>query len=118
MLAANLIIPKTPSGVKTWHDFCGGPDSCQESSISWGKKVSEVLESRSGCLPANSAEGSLIVETVFGIDGFGRFFYEAILNRDYNVIMFSTLAGSFLALIGYLIADICYTLLDPRVSLD
>ncbi|MBS0621691.1 MAG: ABC transporter permease [Verrucomicrobia bacterium] len=60
--------------------------------------------------------GSLIVETIFGIDGFGRFFYEAIVNRDYNVIMFSALAGGFLALIGYLIADILYTLLDPRVT--
>lgn len=62
--------------------------------------------------------GSLIVETLFGIDGFGRFFYEAILNRDYNVIMFSVLSGAFLSLIGYLLADIAYTLLDPRVTLD
>jgi peptide/nickel transport system permease protein len=62
--------------------------------------------------------GSLIIETIFGIDGFGRFFYEAILNRDYNVILFSALAGAFLALVGYLLADIAYMLLDPRVSLD
>jgi peptide/nickel transport system permease protein len=62
--------------------------------------------------------GSLIVETLFEIDGFGRFFYEAVLNRDYNVIMFSALAGSFLTLIGYLVADIAYTMLDPRVTLD
>ncbi len=59
--------------------------------------------------------GSLIIETIFGIDGFGRFFYEAILNRDYNVIMFSAIAGSGLALLGYLLADIAYTALDPRV---
>lgn len=62
--------------------------------------------------------GTLIVETLFQIDGFGKFFYDAVLNRDYNVIMFSTLAGSFLALLGYLIADIAYMLLDPRVTLD
>lgn len=62
--------------------------------------------------------GSLIVETLFQIDGFGKFFYDAVLNRDYNVIMFSTLAGSFLSLLGYLVADIAYTLLDPRVTLD
>lgn len=62
--------------------------------------------------------GSLIIETIFGINGFGMFFYEAVLNRDYNVIMFSVLAGSFLALLGYLIADIAYTLLDPRVTLE
>lgn len=62
--------------------------------------------------------GSLIVETLFEIDGFGKFFYDAIVNRDYNVIMFSALAGAFLSLIGYLAADISYAALDPRVSLD
>lgn len=62
--------------------------------------------------------GSLIVETMFEINGFGKFFYDAILNRDYNVIMFSAIAGSFLTLIGYLVADLTYTLLDPRVTLE
>lgn len=62
--------------------------------------------------------GSLIVETLFEINGFGKFFYDAILNRDYNVIMFSAIAGSFLTLLGYLAADIAYTLLDPRLTLD
>lgn len=62
--------------------------------------------------------GSLIVETLFEINGFGKFFYDAILNRDYNVIMFSALAGSFLTLLGYLAADLAYTILDPRVTLD
>jgi peptide/nickel transport system permease protein len=62
--------------------------------------------------------GSLIVETLFEINGFGKFFYDAVVNRDYNVIMFSALAGSFLTLLGYLVADIAYTLLDPRITLD
>lgn len=62
--------------------------------------------------------GSLIVETLFQIDGFGKFFYDAILNRDYNVVMFSALAGSFLGLLGYLMADLAYAFLDPRVTLD
>ncbi len=62
--------------------------------------------------------GSLIIETIFEINGFGRFFYEAVLNRDYNVVLFSAFAGSFLTLFGYLVADISYTLLDPRVSYE
>lgn len=62
--------------------------------------------------------GSLIVETIFEINGFGRFFYEAIVNRDYNVVLFSAFAGSVLTLFGYLIADFSYMLLDPRVSLE
>lgn len=62
--------------------------------------------------------GSLIVETLFEINGFGKFFYDAVINRDYNVIMFSSLAGSFLSLLGFLVADIAYTVLDPRLTLD
>lgn len=62
--------------------------------------------------------GSLIVETLFEINGFGKFFYDAVINRDYNVIMFSAIAGSFLSLLGYLAADIAYTVLDPRITLD
>jgi peptide/nickel transport system permease protein len=62
--------------------------------------------------------GSLIVEILFDINGFGKFFYDAIINRDYNVIMFSALAGSFLSLIGYLFADLAYMWLDPRITLD
>lgn len=62
--------------------------------------------------------GSLIVETLFEINGFGKFFYEAVINRDYNVIMFSSFAGSVLSLAGYLLADIAYTVLDPRLTLE
>lgn len=62
--------------------------------------------------------GSLIVETLFDINGFGKFFYDAVINRDYNVIMFSAIAGSFLALMGYLIADLAYMWLDPRITLE
>lgn len=62
--------------------------------------------------------GALIVETVFEINGFGRFFYDAIVNRDYNVILFSAFAGSLLTLVGYLMADIIYTILDPRVGFE
>lgn len=62
--------------------------------------------------------GSLIVETLFEINGFGKFFYDAVINRDYNVIMFSSLAGSLLSLLGFLVADIAYTVLDPRLTLE
>lgn len=62
--------------------------------------------------------GSVIIETIFEIHGFGKFFYDAIIDRDYNVMMFSALVGSFLALVGYLMADIAYMCLDPRVTLE
>lgn len=62
--------------------------------------------------------GAIIVETVFDIHGFGKFFYDAILNRDYNVMMFSAIMSAFLALLGYLAADISYMILDPRVTFE
>lgn len=62
--------------------------------------------------------GSVIIETIFEIHGFGKFFYDAIIERDYNVMMFSSLASSFLALAGYLVADITYMCLDPRVTFE
>ena len=62
--------------------------------------------------------GSIIIETIFEIHGFGKFFYDAIIERDYNVMMFSSLASSFLALAGYLVADITYMCLDPRVKYE
>ena len=58
------------------------------------------------------------METLFEINGFGKFFYDAVINRDYNVIMFSAWQGPFLTLLGYLVADIAYTVLDPRITLE
>lgn len=74
--------------------------------------VTSLAASLSGLLA-----GSLIIETLFNIHGFGLFFYQATLQWDYNVLLFSTLATSLLALCSYLIADLIYTFLDPRVQL-
>jgi peptide/nickel transport system permease protein len=79
--------------------------------------ASPILTSVAGSLGVILG-GSVIVETIFEIHGFGKFFYDAIIDRDYNVMLFSALAGSFLALLGYLIADITYMILDPRVTLE
>lgn len=90
-------------------------------TVAWkhiGRNAAIILiTSLAGSLPVVLG-GSLIVETLFEINGFGRFFYEGIINRDYNVVMFSALAGSFLTLVGYLIADLSFAALDPRVSFD
>lgn len=62
--------------------------------------------------------GSVIVEMVFQVDGMGKFGFEAILQRDYNVIMAVTVLSAVLTLIGILISDILYVLVDPRISFD
>jgi len=60
--------------------------------------------------------GSVIFESVFGIPGMGRLFYESVMGRDYPVIMAILVIGAFLTLIGNLLADISYSLADPRIK--
>ncbi|MDQ6975882.1 MAG: ABC transporter permease [Mariprofundaceae bacterium] len=58
--------------------------------------------------------GSVIVEYLFSLPGMGRLFYEAILARDYTVVMGITVMGAVLTLLGNLLADIAYAWADPR----
>ena len=60
--------------------------------------------------------GSIIIEVIFSIPGMGVEAYNAILNYDYPMIItVFTLAG-FLTMVGYLVADILYAVVDPRIS--
>lgn len=59
--------------------------------------------------------GSVIIETIFGINGMGRLFYTSVLARDYPVIMGILVIGAVLTLIGNLLADIAYAVVDPRL---
>jgi len=68
-------------------------------------------------LPALLA-GSVIVEFIFTIDGMGKLAVEAVKGRDREMVLSITLVSGVLTLIGYLIADICYAIVDPRVSYD
>ena len=61
--------------------------------------------------------GSVIFESIFGIPGMGRLFYESVMSRDYPTIMGVLSIGAILTLIGNLVADIAYSYADPRVSL-
>jgi peptide/nickel transport system permease protein len=59
--------------------------------------------------------GSVIAETIFAIPGMGKLFYDAVLMRDFPVIMGILTIGSALTLIGNLLADVAYAWADPRV---
>lgn len=59
--------------------------------------------------------GSVIVEQLFSIPGMGLLFYQAVLARDYPLIMGITVIGAVLTLLGNLIADIAYAWADPRI---
>ncbi|MBI5328258.1 MAG: ABC transporter permease [Deltaproteobacteria bacterium] len=59
--------------------------------------------------------GSVIFENIFGIPGMGQLFYQAVMMRDYPVIMGVLTIGAILTLVGNLLADIGYALADPRI---
>jgi microcin C transport system permease protein len=60
--------------------------------------------------------GSLLLETIFQLDGIGLLSYKSILSRDYNVIMGLVFVQSALFLLGNVISDIAYVLVDPRID--
>ena len=59
--------------------------------------------------------GSYLIEKVFGIDGIGLLSFKAIGTRDYGIIMGFLVIGTLIRLIGNLISDLCYALIDPRI---
>lgn len=62
--------------------------------------------------------GSLVVERIFNIPGMGRYFVEAALNRDYNLVVGVTLVYGFLLVTFNAVVDVAYHFLDPRVELE
>lgn len=61
---------------------------------------------------------SLLVEVVFGIPGLGRLTYNALVAQDTNLVLGSTLIFTFIAVVGNLIEDLVFTVLDPRISYE
>jgi len=62
--------------------------------------------------------GSVIIESIFTIPGMGQLGFDAILSRDYPVVMAISTIAAFLTLIGLLLSDICYALVNPTISLE
>ncbi|MEM7173045.1 MAG: oligopeptide ABC transporter permease OppB [Pseudomonadota bacterium] len=62
--------------------------------------------------------GSVIVETIFGIPGVGRYFVQSALNRDYTLVMGTVIVIAVFVILFNLIVDLFYALLDPRVRYD
>ena len=62
--------------------------------------------------------GSLIIETIFSLDGLGRLGFEAALTRDYPVMFGTLYFFGLLGLIIGLISDLVYVLVDPRIDFE
>ena len=62
--------------------------------------------------------GSLLSESFFGIPGLGSYTIEAIQGQDFAVVRAMVFIGSMLYILGLLLTDLSYTLVDPRVRLE
>jgi microcin C transport system permease protein len=62
--------------------------------------------------------GSLLIESIFSLDGLGLLSYESIINRDYPVVFANLYIFALLGLIVNLISDLTYTWIDPRIDFE
>ncbi len=60
--------------------------------------------------------GSVIVETIFNWPGLGRLFFEGLTNKDFPLIQASVVIGSVLLIVSYILRDIVYAFVDPRIK--
>ena len=74
--------------------------------------------SYSGPAAAALLTGSVVVETIFGIPGIGRYFVQSALNRDYTVVMGTVVVVAVFIVLFNLIVDLLYAVVDPRVRYD
>jgi peptide/nickel transport system permease protein len=59
--------------------------------------------------------GAVVVETIFSWNGVGRLIIDSTMKRDYTVVMGTVLVISMITVLGNLIADLLYTVIDPRL---
>jgi oligopeptide transport system permease protein len=69
-----------------------------------------------GPAAAGALTGSVVVESIFGIPGIGRYFVQSALNRDYTMVLGTVIVFSGVLVVFNLIVDLLYAWLDPRVS--
>jgi len=62
--------------------------------------------------------GSLLIETLFSLDGLGLLSYESVIRRDYPVVLGTLFLFTLIGLLTKLISDLCYVWVDPRVKFD
>ncbi len=62
--------------------------------------------------------GSLLIETIFSLDGLGLLSFEAIVNRDYPVVFANLYIFSLIGLVVHLLTDLTYTWVDPRIDFE
>ncbi|MEG1812946.1 MAG: ABC transporter permease [Clostridia bacterium] len=100
--------------------------TARAKGLSWGRVIGKHALKNAlipvvtyiGPMIAGIMSGSFVTEKIFAIPGMGKFFVDAITNRDYTVIMGTTLFYAAFAGAMILVVDIVYVLLDPRIKID
>lgn len=78
--------------------------------------LSPLITILAGAIPASLA-GSVVIEVIFNIPGIGRLMYDSILSADWSVVYCVLMLASLVTVISFLIADILYAVLNPRIRL-
>lgn len=77
-----------------------------------------ILTGFPGSFVAAFFTGSLLIETIFSLDGLGLLAYESIMNRDYPVVLGTLYIFTIIGLISRLLTDISYVVVDPRITFE
>jgi peptide/nickel transport system permease protein len=89
-----------------------------EHAVAWSHAAPNALLSvvtLAGVMFGNMLGGSILIETVFGWPGLGRLVFEALLQRDLNVLLGILFMSSLVVVIANIVVDIIYGLIDPRI---
>jgi peptide/nickel transport system permease protein len=71
-----------------------------------------------GGLLAIVLSGSVVIERVFNWPGLGRLLFDGVVNKDYPLVEAAVVIGSILLLVSYVLRDIAYAFVDPRIKVS
>jgi microcin C transport system permease protein len=95
---------------------------CSENQVLYGhvfrNAMMIVISGFPGAFIHAFFTGSLLIETIFSLDGLGLLSFESVLNRDYPVVFGNLFIFSMLALVVNLISDLAYMWIDPRIDFE
>jgi peptide/nickel transport system permease protein len=93
----------------------------RENAVRYGHVVRNTLipvVTLFGGLLAIVLSGAVVIERVFNWPGLGRLLFDAVVNKDYPLVEASVVIGSILLLISYILRDIAYAFVDPRIKVS
>jgi microcin C transport system permease protein len=95
---------------------------CSERQVLYGhifrNAMLLVIAGFPGAFVSAFFAGSLLIETIFSLDGLGLLSFESVLNRDYPVVFANLYIFALVGLIVNLISDLTYTWIDPRIDFE